>query len=359
MGKIKNLIYYKNYLKRFLISNLKVKININPHKKDTFLFKDIGILNPCIGSSNLGDQIIYEAVYKVLREIYPNDQFTNFPTQLYTSYDAHQLMNHKYLLFVSGTNLLSSNLESYNQWKINNSIKVFLKNKTVLVGCGWWQYQNEINSYTKDIYKTVFNKDVLHSVRDQYTVDKLKNIGIENVVNTTCPTLWEITLDKCKKIPIVKSENVITTLTSYHKNHIDDRKMLKILSDNYKVVNVWIQGMDDLPYLEEISENLKNIVIIPPTIEAYDHLLKNGNLDYIGTRLHAGVRALQFNLRTLIIAVDNRALEIGNDINLNVISRASVDIIELFINNEYITEINLPLENIEKWKNSFKNIEII
>lgn len=336
-------VYYKGYLKAYFKS---------PKFNNDKPYKDIGILNPAIGTTNLGDLIIYKSVYTNLREIYPDDLFSNFPTQLYTSFDAMSLMREKDLLFISGTNLLSSNLESKLQWKIHKGHKNFLKNKVVLFGCGWWQYQGEINSYTKDIYKSVLNKKVLHSARDQYTVDKLKNIGILNVVNTSCPTLWSITPEKCKLIPKVKGEDVVTTLTFYHKNAELDYRMLEILSQSYKKVYLWIQGLNDVNYYNEINLGFKNVELLPPTIEAYDKILLHNNIDYVGTRLHAGVRALQNNVRTLILAVDNRALEIGKDVNLNVINRKNVEDSLEFIKHEYQTKIKLPVENIESWKKS-------
>nr|WP_315134034.1 polysaccharide pyruvyl transferase family protein [uncultured Flavobacterium sp.] len=344
---IKNLIFFKSYYKGYLKSILKTEKN----RKES-IYKDIGILNPAIGTSNLGDLIIYKSVYEILRVVYPIDLFTDFPIQLHTSYDAMSLMRERDLLFISGTNLLSSNLETKYQWKIHSGHKKFLKNKVVLLGCGWWQYQGDINNYTKEIYKTVLNKDLLHSVRDKYTEDKLKSIGIENVVNTCCPTLWSLTPEKCKLIPQDKGYEVVTTLTFYHKNPELDFKMLQILSENYSKVYLWIQGMDDIHYYNEIKRELKNIELVPPTIEAYNEILRKPKIDYIGTRLHAGVRALQNNVRTLILAVDNRAIEIGKDVNLNVIKREDVEDSLFFITNNYITDIKLPQENINKWIDS-------
>ena len=348
---MKKLIFLKAYVRGYILSKNKIQNN----NILTNRYKDYGILNPSIGTANLGDLIIYDSVYTKLRNIYPEDLFTDFPTQLFTSYDAMSLMNERHLLFVSGTNLLSSNLERVFQWKIHFGHKRLLKNKVVLVGCGWWQYQGEINSYTADIYKTILCKDVLHSVRDEYTANKLKSIGINNVINTSCPTLWDLTPQKCKQIPITKANDVVTTLTFYHKNIEQDKTMLSILSKNYNKVYLWIQGMNDFHYYNEINDNFKNIELISPTIEAYSAILAKGNIDYVGTRLHAGVRALQNNIRTLILAVDNRAIEIGKDVNLNVIKRENVFEIVNFINNEYITDIKLPVENIDKWVSSLNN----
>lgn len=351
MEQISNILYKKKYLKGYLKSRLKKSQGPDGHDK----YHDFGILNPSISSSNLGDLIIYDSVYSVLREVFPDDMFTSYPTQLYTSYDAKKMMGEKELLFVSGTNLLSSNLESKNQWKIDNSHKRYLKNKVVLFGTGWWQYQGDINRYSEKIYRTVLNKDVLHSARDSYAAEKLHSIGIENVVNTTCPTLWKLTPEKCTTIPKERASTVVTTLTFYHENEDEDYRMLKLLDDNYEKVYLWIQGMNDYHYYNELNRGFKNIEFVPPTIEAYNSILDSPDIDYVGTRLHAGVRALQRGVRTLILAVDNRAFEIGKDINLNVIKRQNVEQALDFINNDYTTEIRLPTENINRFINSLKS----
>ena len=348
------LVYLKNFYIGYLKSQFKY-VNQKQHHDNKYF--DFGILNPGIGTSNLGDLIIYDSIYKNLREIFIDDLFTNFPTQLHTAYDTQILMSQKNLLFVSGTNLLSSNLEEKYQWKIDLTYRKFLKNKVILFGAGWWQYQGKINNYTKKIYKAVFNKELLHSVRDNYTAEKLKTIGIDNVVNTSCPTLWEITPEKSKSIPREKSSLVVTTLTFYHKNYALDYRMLKILSNNYKKIYLWIQGLNDAQYFKELNKGLSNIMLLPPTLEAFDDVLENKDVDYIGTRLHAGIRALQKNRRTLILAVDNRAFEIGKDVHLNVIKREDVEEILQFINRKYETRIELPLDNIKMFKESLRSFK--
>lgn len=349
---MKHIIYLKNYYKAYLKSYLKSYLKLSQNGGSSGEYLDIGILNPTIGTSNLGDFIVHESVYKYLREVYPKDVFTNFPTQLYTSFDTKYIMSQKDLLFVAGTNLLASNLEKRMQWKISHSHRPFLKNKVVLFGCGWWQYQQAPNSYTAKIYQSILNRELLHAVRDNYTAEKLHSIGIKNVINTTCPTLWGLSPDRCRNVPIQRKDKVITTLTSYNKDRADDLKMLELLSKSYDTVFLWMQSYEDVQYLNELKPKIDNIKIIPPTLEAFDAVLAQESVDYIGTRLHAGVRALQNNIRTLILAVDNRAIEIGEDTNLNVIRRDQVEEISSFIRGEYITNIKLPHENILAFKKS-------
>ena len=73
-------------------------------------------------------------------------------------------------------------------------------------------------------------------------------------------------------------------------------------------------------YLKEFD--LNRIQILSQSLEGYDNLLKSKEeLDYIGTRLHAGIRALQFKRKSIIVGIDNRSNEISKDINLPIIIR--------------------------------------
>lgn len=100
---------------------------------------------------------------------------------------------------------------------------------------------------------------------------------------------------------------------------------------------------------------LDKIKIIDASLSQYDSILKKDNVEYVGTRLHAGIRALNFGKRTIIIAVDNRAIEIARDTNLNIILRDEVDrCLNNQINSNFKTEILLPEENINLWKSQFR-----
>ena len=88
--------------------------------------------------------------------------------------------------------------------------------------------------YCDDIfYRSILNPIMLHSVRDSYTEKMLKQAGVENVINTGCPTMWRLTQAFCKAIPKTKEKDVITTITDYRRDIEHDNLMLKILSRNY------------------------------------------------------------------------------------------------------------------------------
>ena len=71
-------------------------------------------------------------------------------------------------------------------------------------------------------------------------------------------------------------------------------------------------------YLMQLVQNIKiNLEIISPNLRSFDFILENEDIDYVGTRLHAGIRAVQKSVRTFIVTIDNRAKEISKDIYLN------------------------------------------
>ena len=332
----------------------------------------IAKLNPSISSENIGDDIILWYCQNVLNSIFGEALYVNVPTREHLEQiSRYHIMSSDYA-FVCGTNLLASNMDKVKQWNINiqDAIKILRTNlrrreyfniskypsgKLILMGSGWWQYQENPNSYTKLLMKLLLSNEYMHSVRDSYTEKMLKKIGINNVLNTACPTMWNLTERFCSEIPEVKSTRVVTTLTNYHTCKEDDEIMLDILCTQYKEVYVWLQSIEDLSYLNSLSCS-KNIKIIPPNLIAYDRYLEQNETDYVGTRLHGGIRALNYKRKALILAVDNRAIEISRDTNLPVIERKNVKSqLENYLLQPRETRITLPYENIENWKAQFYN----
>ena len=79
----------------------------------------------------------------------------------------------------------------------------------------------------------------------------------------------------------------------------------------------------------------------------------NEKIDYVGTRLHVVIKCLQHKKRTIILAIDNRASEMKKDFNLPVILPEDVEKLNEAIHGEYLTDIHIPEENIEKWVQQF------
>lgn len=87
--------------------------------------------------------------------------------------------------------------------------------------------------------------------------------------------------------------------------------MLNVLSDSYENVWIWPQGIEDEQYISQLKVN-GNVSIIEYGMKSFDDIMQKAELDYVGTRLHAGIHALRHMHRTIVIAVDNRAQKYRN-----------------------------------------------
>ena len=311
----------------------------------------VALLDPTISSENLGDWIIQKAILQVLLEIMPAEQVVHLPTQDIVGNRSKRLAAQASWRIVGGTNLLSSNMLKYRQWAINilNAASI---GPAVLLGVGWWQYQPAPTGYTKAVLRRALSNDLLHSVRDAYTEAKLRGIGFENVVNTSCPTTWSLTPDHCRTIAASRSQDVIFTLTDYKPLPSADAALIACLHKRYQNVYFWPQGTEDLRYFQSLGLP-EGVTILPPLVSALDTLLSERSIDYVGTRLHAGVRSLQHARRTIILAVDNRSKEIGRDIGLPVMERDDLEALSAKIESQFETALDLPWENIDRWKAQF------
>lgn len=313
----------------------------------------LAIFDTSVSSENLGDFLIMEAVNRHLNEIFPAALKLRVPTHEKLTEPSYRLLEATDYRIVGGTNLLSSRMNRYHQWNIGILDAWHLDN-ILLMGVGWWQYQDDPNIYTKYLLKSILHGRLLHSVRDSYTEQKLRDMGMSNVINTSCPTMWELTGEHCGEIPSRQAKNVVCTVTDYRKNREQDARWLERVGQCYEKVYIWPQGSGDRAYLREL-ELSEDTEILDPTIRAFDRLLASEelSLDYVGTRLHAGIRALQHRRRTIILGVDNRAREMAKDVNLEVVSRDDVRMLENRIREKWDTRITLPLEEITTWKTQF------
>lgn len=316
--------------------------------------KGIVAFDTSICTDNSGDFIIMKSCNQVLRELFGECDYTHISTHRIPSSEEERIVRNTKYKFVCGTNILTSHVEQWWNWRLPDGFKKKLNYRNViLLGAGWGVYQDECSDYSKMVYRSLLHPNIIHSVRDHYTEEKLKQAGIRNVINTGCPTMWQLTPEFCRDIPLKKAKNVITTVTDYRKNAEQDNQMLKILGRNYEKVYLWLQGVSDEKYLG-LLKTPDNLEIIPAGLDEYEARLNKGEVDYVGTRLHAGIFALNHHIRSIVIAVDNRAIEIAKDTNLPVVLRENIGSeLEQRIFDQSPTDIRMKLENIRMFKEQF------
>jgi len=313
---------------------------------------NITVFDTSICSKNLGDNIIMDAVKSEIQSLFKNSIILYTPTHEKISKISYNLVEKSAYSFVGGTNLLSSNMNDYNQWKIN-LIDAYYLNNILLMGVGWWQYQKVPNRYTNFLFNSILHNSLFHSVRDGYTEKRMKAMGFNNVLNTACPTMWRLTDDHCKKIPKEKAENVVFTLTDYNKDPNRDRQLIELLKKLYNRLFFWPQGTGDLEYLKKLDIKIDEILL--PNLTSFKSLLSNKSLelDYVGTRLHAGILALDNCRRALIIGIDNRAVEKQKDFNIPVCIREDLLSVKDILKKDILIDLKIPFKKIEAWKNQF------
>ena len=82
--------------------------------------------------------------------------------------------------------------------------------------------------------------------------------------------------------------------------------------------------------------------------------MKNNDIDYIGTRLHAGIYAMQNKRRSIILIVDNRARDMKKTYNLVAVERDDIQQLNKIINTTIKTNIKINENYIKEWKEQFK-----
>ena len=323
--------------------------------------KSIVVFDTAIGTSNLGDEIILQCLEDQMSFLLDNCFVMRFGTHVKNLPVARYIYGSQKLQFtydadfklIMGTNLLSRNIKKTQpQWPIGMLDSRIYYN-CIMAGVGTTLGEGETTNYSRKIYRQILRQDLYHSVRDEESKRMLEDMGFK-AVNTGCPTLWKLTPDFCKQIPTEKADRVIFSLSGYQaqRNRPRDRDLLRILRENYRELIFWCQTSKD----EEYLDTFENVETIPRiySLKKYGEILDLGNIDYVGTRLHGGVFALQHKVRSIIISIDHRARGFHDTNNLTICERSEIpQKLAAMIQGEIVTDIRLRQDDIDFWKAQF------
>jgi polysaccharide pyruvyl transferase WcaK-like protein len=305
-------------------------------------------------SRNLGDLIIAEAVNREINSLFPDAQIQRIHTHTPVTREELDSAQACSLIFVGGSNILGAGL---GQWPLVGLQKLQLA-RLIVFGVGWHRYENDkkLLRYIRHrfLLNGMLSKRFHHSVRDEFSRQELHSIGVDKVLNTNCPTMWPLLNMNCiEEIPREKSKNVLFMLTDYKKNPQLDQQIINLISKNYENIYFFPQGSGDLRYFKQFNLSCH---IIDRSLEAFNDFLKSGiEFDYIGTRLHGGIKCLLNKKRSLILEVDNRAKEIALDTGIPSCCRSDIEYINHWINSHSITQIKLNSGAINEWKTQFSS----
>ena len=286
--------------------------------------KKVILLNPFIGSTNLGDAVIVNSIKSLF-----NDWGIDFIAELTTHRPWNEverkLAKEADYFIVGGSNLLTTSLFplAHTQWKISYKEFLLIRGKAILFGPGWRRDEGNITYFTSSLYASLMAKEVPQLVRDGVSQSRLLKTE-RNVVNSSCPTLFRI--DEVMENPhSTYSNTVVVALSGNIKSVEQDRLILKIAEDNFEKIKLFPQGIfdpqfpaySDEAYYQELEIDFD---ILDGSLEAYSAELKTGS-HYFGTRLHGGIFAMQHGNPSTIIDVDTRASNIFAGTGYQVLQR--------------------------------------
>jgi len=312
----------------------------------------VTIVDTSICTDNLGDEIIMEAVDDVVTRLFPEAYIYRAPSHEALSDRTLKFIRGSSWCFIGGTNLLSSHITPHGLWRLDErGAAAYGSTRTVCLGTGWSDYSPDATAKTRGLLRTALSPHLVHSVRSNYALDHLRKLG-RDAVTTSCVTTWSLTPDHCAQLASKTSQSAVFTLTAWRREPDADRAFVEVLRTRYKKLHFWPQMHDDYDYFRKFG--WESVSMIAPTLQAFDRFLENEDVDFVGTRLHGGIRALQKRRRALILAVDNRAAEIAKHSGLPVVQRADTAGIERWIDREAPIRFDLPQEAIESWLSQFK-----
>jgi polysaccharide pyruvyl transferase WcaK-like protein len=217
--------------------------------------RTVALLDTAAGSTNLGDEIIMDAVRREIRGLFPDAMIFAIATHERMGARSRRFIRRADWAISGGTSLLSSRMWYRPSWNVR-PVDALARLDIVLMGAGWHQYQSAPDPYSRWMLGRLLSRNRLHSVRDDYTRRMLASIGISNAVNTGCPTMWGLTTTACARVPLRKATSVVATVNSYAglKAPEADRRLLEVLKQHYRTVYLWIQTNTDYEYARSLQD---------------------------------------------------------------------------------------------------------
>jgi hypothetical protein len=317
--------------------------------------------NKGVPSFNLGDIIIYESVKTILHELFPAMEVRRISTHVEFDKNEIETIKQSAFCFVGGTNLLSSDIRHFARLTPVKKKFFYLApgfNNIILIGAGWDSYDAPPDLCSRIYYRNILSKQYKHSLRENYAIRYLKKSFFSNLLHTSCPTTWQLNT-AFNNVFDPARENILFTLTDYNRDVQQDTLLIEqLLGQSSNKLIFFPQGHEDAEYLTSLKiykDNQPKFALLQYDYNEFEQFVRSEKFNYVGTRLHAGIMSLRYNHPSLIIGIDNRALEMEKDTGLNVVDRNDADKISRWLKGYKPPLLHLPLQNIAGWKEQFRH----
>jgi polysaccharide pyruvyl transferase WcaK-like protein len=305
------------------------------------------VLDTSIATRNIGDEIIMDAVRGELRAMLPEAAVRTVPTHERLGARTRGLIGAADIVLAGGSNLIGPPMYYSRLWKVT-PWDALQRWDVTLMGCGWRRYSARISPATAWLLRRLLGSEVPHAVRDHYTAEQLAKLGIDNTLVTGCPTTWGLDTALLGRIPQQQGDEVVVVLNGRNDAPGLGQAILAACTRRYRKVHFWTQMFTDARYLQGLDAAVE---VVPPNLQAYDELLRGSeSLDYVGTRLHAGVRALQHGRRTTIFEIDNRAAEMSKTLSLPTVAVERGADVDQALAQPWSAEVEIPADTVDQWR---------
>lgn len=312
----------------------------------------VTLLDTSVATRNVGDEIIMDSVRREIAELLPEAVVRTVPTHERLGKRSRQLLRGSAVNLAGGTNLVGPPMAYSRLWKIGPS-EMLRSPRVTLMGSGWRRYNARVTPYSTTLLRRSLSGDLPHAVRDQFTADRLRSIGIRNTVVTGCPTTWELTDARVRQLPSKIGSAAIVVLNGKKDPPGFGQALFSAALALYERVFFWPQMVPDMRYLADLPAG---VTPVSPTLRGYDEVLAaTPGVDYLGSRLHAGIRALQHGRRSLIFELDNRATEMGKTLKLPTYpTSTSVSELSDLVQNDIDFRISVPTDAVNAWRSAVR-----
>ncbi len=319
------------------------------------------VIDITISDTNVGNRVIMEGAIQAIKHIWPETSLVRIPFRDVLSRTTRNLVRGADIALLCGGNVLTTRPWLCRPWPGSWCDTASLRGKVVTLGVSFVRWRalarlcDDMGWLARILYGSVLSPAYFHSVRSAHAATVLTRNGW-NALVTGCPSMWALHETHVRAIRTEKGNRALCTLTFYAANLERDAALLRALKSEYDVVYFWPQQPQDLVYFSGLPSECRNgVQVLREGLEEFDSFLETHcDADYVGTRLHAGIRALQRRRRAVIIAVDERAREMAS-FGLPVVEVESYRDMVQALRRPMIVETGrrLPWRNIELWKNQF------
>ena len=310
----------------------------------------VTVADPSLGSWNVGDEVIANSALDVLRDGLAGYRVHRISTHVYPGLRPLRFIRASRCALVFGSNLLGPGVRSrrpLTPWRVTTLDATVNRGKYVLMGVGWITADRPWTRGVAAKTRALLSPELIHSVRDEHSAERLHEIGVDNHLLTGCPTTWKLDQVDVRRS---RGERAVVALNGASDDPRFVKRFAGLVADRYEQVAFFPQMPRDLTLVPHLPRSWE---VIGPNLWNLERALCQGEVDYLGTRLHAGIRAMQLGVRAFIVQTDHRAGSVCSVVQLRTFTKDELDEVGDLVDTDFENRAIPPRETINRYLAQF------